>query len=482
MDGSASLRVEDDQGTRPNSPVSVEGGQASHAPPMSEPEQVAGGTMGILQQLAQALQRAGQPAAITLKRSTIERMARYRPVDFMGKKEDEPSMVENWLERTERMLVQMHCTTEEKLECATSLLQDEAYQWWVSVTRTAPSERVTWEFFLDEFKKHYVGRIYLKNMRREFHNLKQRQMSVTEYQREFTRLSKYAPEVLVSEEEKCRRFEDDLNDHIRAHVTAFCHEDFSKIVTCALNVEKVKKEERERKDKRQGKKNPGQSSSQQQQRKKFRGPQGSNQPIAQATGRNTTLPAPSVASTPGGASGGQTAPHCSYCGRNYIGECWRLTGACLICGSKEHRARDCSRARSFTAPQTGGTTLVAQKGNKSVASPSVPRQGTQTQGSQPGAEEQSWEQTFRSLQQELGRVKEVVKGCAPDTMDTLVQQTESPFTAEVLRYPLPTKFRMPQVEIFDESKIPLTTSILTKIKWSCMGIKTLYDAGLSPPH
>ena len=59
MDGSASLRVEDDQGTRPNSPASVEGGQASHAPPMNEPGQGAEGTMGILQQLAQALQRAG---------------------------------------------------------------------------------------------------------------------------------------------------------------------------------------------------------------------------------------------------------------------------------------------------------------------------------------------------------------------------------------------------------------------------------------
>ena len=56
MDDSASLRVEDDQGTCPNSPTSVEGGQAFHAPPMNEPEQVAGGTMGILQQLAQALQ------------------------------------------------------------------------------------------------------------------------------------------------------------------------------------------------------------------------------------------------------------------------------------------------------------------------------------------------------------------------------------------------------------------------------------------
>ena len=51
------------------------------------------------------------------------------------------------------------------------------------------------------------------------------------------------------EEEKCRKFEDGLNDHIRAHVTGFCHEDFSKIVTCALNVERVKKEEFESKEK-----------------------------------------------------------------------------------------------------------------------------------------------------------------------------------------------------------------------------------------
>ena len=89
-----------------------------------------------------------------------------------------------------------------------------------------------------------MGCIYLSNMRREFHNLKQRQMSVTEYHREFKRLSKYAPEILVSEEEKCCRFEGSLNDHIRAHVTGFFHEDFSKIVTCALNVERVKKEEK----------------------------------------------------------------------------------------------------------------------------------------------------------------------------------------------------------------------------------------------
>ena len=165
----------------------------------------------------------------------------------MGKKDYEPALAENGLERTKRMLVQMHCIAGEKFQCETSLLQDEAYQWWVSVTRTAPPERVTWRFFLDEFKKHSVRRIYLNNMRREFHNLKQRQLSVTEYLTEFTRLSKYAPKMLVSEEEKCRKFEDGLSDHIRAHVIGFFNEYFSKITTCALNVERVKKEENERK-------------------------------------------------------------------------------------------------------------------------------------------------------------------------------------------------------------------------------------------
>ena len=40
-------------------------------------------------------------------------------------------------------------------------------------------------------------------------------------------------------------------------------------------------------------------------------------------------------------------------------------------------------------------------------------------------------------------MKEVVKGRALDSMDTLVQQTESPFTA---------KFRMPQIKAFDGMK------------------------------
>ena len=49
MDGSGTHRVKGDQGNRPDSLASVVGGQASHASPVNESEQVVGGTIGILQ-------------------------------------------------------------------------------------------------------------------------------------------------------------------------------------------------------------------------------------------------------------------------------------------------------------------------------------------------------------------------------------------------------------------------------------------------
>ena len=52
-------------------------------------------------------------------------------------------------------------------------------------------------------------------------------------------------------------------------------------------------------------------------------------------------------------------------------------------------------------------------------------------------------------------MKEVIKGRAPDSIDTLVQQTESPFTAKVLHFPFPAKFRMSQIEAFDGTKDPV---------------------------
>ena len=71
---------------------------------------------------------------------------------------------------------------------------------------------------------------------------------------------------------------------------------------------------------------------------------------------------------------------------------------------------------------------------------------------QQGKGEQSWEQRFQEIPQELSHMKEAVKGRAPVSMDALVQKMESPFTVGVLHFPFLIKFIMPQIEAFDETK------------------------------
>ena len=110
-------------------------------------------------------------------------------------------------------------------------------------------------------------------------------------------------------------------------------------------------------------------------------------------------------------------------------------------------------AESSQARGHGPQLTHGEEGNEAVLGGNVGNE--ELRRSQLGAGELSWEQRFKSLQQELSCVKEVVRGRALDTMDTLVQQTESPFTVEVLHFSRPTKFRMPQVEAFNGVRDPV---------------------------
>ncbi|KAL5751961.1 hypothetical protein ACOSP7_022134 [Xanthoceras sorbifolium] len=162
-------------GDRPESPASVAGraSRESVSPRTAGPK--VQGQPAFMQQIAEFFQNVARAA---LRRSSIECLARYRPTDFHGRKDEDASAAEYWFERTERILDQMHCTPEERLECAVSLLQEDAYQWWTSVIQSVRPEDRTWELFQREFRRKYVGRIYLDNLKREFTNLKQRQLTV----------------------------------------------------------------------------------------------------------------------------------------------------------------------------------------------------------------------------------------------------------------------------------------------------------------
>ncbi|XP_058183967.1 uncharacterized protein LOC131301614 [Rhododendron vialii] len=59
------------------------------------------------------------------------------------------------------------------------------------------------------------------------------------------------------------------------------------------------------------------------------------------------------------------------------------------------------------------------------------------------------------MQNQIEGLMKHVKAQTPATVEELVQNTDSPFTPEVMRRPLPRKFKMPQLEIFNGSTDPL---------------------------
>ncbi len=63
------------------------------------------------------------PQAQPSQKSPLKKLIKYRAIDFKEKKEYDPATAEHWLERTERILQQLHCTPEQSLECAVLLLQ-----------------------------------------------------------------------------------------------------------------------------------------------------------------------------------------------------------------------------------------------------------------------------------------------------------------------------------------------------------------------
>ncbi|KAA3473151.1 Gag-Pol polyprotein [Gossypium australe] len=86
--------------------------------------------------------------------------------------------------------------------------------------------------------------LFIDQKCKEFLELKQGRMSVTEYEREFVKLSKYARECVSSKAIMCKSFEDGLNEDIRLLVGILELKEFFVLVERAYKAEELSKEKR----------------------------------------------------------------------------------------------------------------------------------------------------------------------------------------------------------------------------------------------
>ena len=62
---------------------------------------------------------------------------------------------------------------------------------------------------------------------------------------------------------------------------------------------------------------------------------------------------------------------------------------------------------------------------------------------------------IQAMKEQMEVMMNAIKGRMSSDLDDLVNRTESPFTTSVNSFPLPYKFRMPQIESYDGVKDPL---------------------------
>ncbi|KAA3470774.1 Gag-Pol polyprotein [Gossypium australe] len=236
-------------------------------------------------------------------------------------------MMSNWV------FDELLCTPEECLkfapeEClkfAVSLLRDSDYQWWNTLVSVVPKERVSREFFQEEYWKKYISQKFIDHKRKEF--------------------LKYTRECISTEATMCKRFEDGLNEDIHLYVGVLDLKEFVVLLDRAYKAKELAKEKRraenESRDPRKRQLNKSLHSSSKKLRdfaprsdtsagfsnrskgKQFSGPK-----------RQTTL----VASV---GNVRPSRPKCPQCGRRHSGECRANEKTCFRCGSLDHFIRDC---------------------------------------------------------------------------------------------------------------------------------------------
>ncbi|XP_038904244.1 uncharacterized protein LOC120090589 [Benincasa hispida] len=156
-----------------------------------------------------------------------------------------PADVEKWMEVVEKCFGVMRCPDDRKVVLATFLLQEVANDWWRMTQLRHGDRQTSWE----EFKSFFYDKFYLRsfrNMKRnEFLKLVQGTMSVAEYEKKYTELSKYAISVIEDKRDRCRRFKDGLREDIRTPVTASVEcNDFAQLVETTMRVERSISEKR----------------------------------------------------------------------------------------------------------------------------------------------------------------------------------------------------------------------------------------------
>ena len=270
----------------------------------------------------------------------LERFQKFGPPRFNGEGGEE--IAEKWIEGMEDIYKVLRYQDERKISFGEFQLEGLAKAWWRVVEERWEQEgkQRTWNAFLEEFRKKFIPLIIRERKEEEFIYLKQRTLTVTQYEIQFTKLSRYAPEMVNTDKKRKQRFLQGLKVEIQDALVTAIVETYAEIVELAQRVEdsqaKVKEFRNSRKSGPETRMKIKESSS--------------TGRVKQFPEKSRKLPHKQYSNQGQEVDkqGKRPRQTCRYCGKpgHKKNKCWKKIGKCLRCGSLKHRIGECPMARA----------------------------------------------------------------------------------------------------------------------------------------
>jgi hypothetical protein len=145
---------------------------------------------------------------------------------------------DDWLKTIEKKLQVVQCNNREKVLFSSHQLVGPTTDWWDAyVEAYEEPESINWQEFKHSFKSHHVPLRVMKLKKKEFEDLKQGSMSVSEYVPRLTQLSRYAPDNVDTDSKKQDWFLNGSNDGLAYAFEARDFVNFQDMVDKALVLE-----------------------------------------------------------------------------------------------------------------------------------------------------------------------------------------------------------------------------------------------------
>ncbi|XP_027103023.1 uncharacterized protein [Coffea arabica] len=145
----------------------------------------------------------------------LERFLKFGPPKFQGG--PEPEIAEGWWERISDIFATLDYTETRKVTFASFQFEGAARSWWNLIKDKWDRDRTpsTWANFTREFNAKFLPPLVQEKREDDFIKCKQGAMSAAEYETNFTKLARYAPDLIATEQRRIRRFVKGLNVEIQ---------------------------------------------------------------------------------------------------------------------------------------------------------------------------------------------------------------------------------------------------------------------------